>query len=98
MSYRVIFASTLCATCLIGSSSFAGEFDAQMKVCHDAVWQMDEFKNIPNAGVSVHLGGYDDSSFYAYWIIDWDNLQVAGKCLMDRKKPTITKITDFRKK
>lgn len=86
------------AACLVSGPSLAEEFYDQLKACHDTVWQMDEFKDLPNAAVSVHLGGYDDKSFYAYWIIDWDDLQVAGKCLMDRNKPIITKITDFRKK
>jgi len=82
---------------LLGNSAFAGEFDAHLKACHDGVWQMKEFENIPNAGVSAYLGGYDDKSFYAYWIIDWDDTQVAGKCLMDLKKPVVNGYTFFRK-
>ena len=82
---------------LLGSPAIAGEFDAHLKACHDGVWQMKEFEKIPNAGVSAYLGGYDDESFYAYWIIDWDDTQVAGKCLMDRNKPTIVSIKTFGK-
>jgi len=83
---------------LMASPTQAGEFDAHLKVCHDTVWQLDEFKAIPNAGVSVFEGGYGGDDFYAYWIIDWDDLQVAGKCLMERKKPILKELTDFRKK
>ena len=81
----------------IANPTSAGEFDAHLKACHDGVWQLKEFENIPNAGVSAYLAGYDDKSFYAYWIIDWDDTQVAGKCLMDLKKPVVNGYTYFRK-
>ena len=38
------------------SSANAGEFDQHVKACHDAVWARDEFKEIPNVGVSAYLG------------------------------------------
>ena len=78
--------------------ALAGEFDSHLKACHDAAWAIDEFKTIPNAGVSAYPGGYDDNTFFAYWIIDWDDVQVAGKCTMERKQPKILELTDFRKK
>jgi len=76
----------------------ADEFDGHLRVCRDAVAEIKEFEALPNAAFYVYKGGYGDKSFYAYWIVDWDELQAAGKCLMDRKSPTINKITDFRKK
>ncbi len=81
-----------------GGVAQADIVNAQVKACHDAVWSLDEFKNIPNAGISAYPGGFDEKSFYAYWIVDWDDLQVAGKCLMDRKETKVNKIVDFRKK
>ena len=95
MISRVFAAALVLAT---SADALAGEFDQHVKACHDAVWALDEFKLIPNAGVSAYLGGYGDSTFYAYWIIDWDDVQVAGKCSMERKSPKILQLTDFRKK
>lgn len=73
----------------------AGEFGQHVKACHDAAWAQEEFKNIPNAGVSAYPGGYDDKTFYAYWIVDWDDVQVAGKCMMELKTPKLLELTDF---
>ena len=94
MINRVLAVVALLATC---GPALAGEFDLHVKACHDAAWAQDEFKDIPNAGVSAYPGGFDDKTFYAYWIVDWDELQVAGKCIMDLKEPTNLKLTDFRK-
>ena len=81
----------------ISSPATAGEFDAHVKACHDAVWALKDYEDIPNAGVSAYIGGYDDNSFYSYWIVDWDDVQVAGKCLMDLKTPKIKSIKTFGK-
>ncbi len=89
----------LAATLFMGFTgpAIADEFDQHIKACHDAAWAQDEFKDIPNAGVSAYPGGYDDKTFYAYWIIDWDDVQVAGKCMMKLKTPEVLKLSDFRK-
>lgn len=84
----------LISTC---GPAMAGDFDQHVKACHDAAWTQEEFKDVPHAGVSAYPGGYDDKIFYAYWIIDWDDIQVAGKCVMDLKTPKLLDVTDFRK-
>lgn len=76
----------------------AGAFDEHLKACHDAAWTMDEFADIPNAGVSAYPGGTDGETYYAYWIVDWDNVQAAGKCIMPIKQPTVSSISDFTKR
>lgn len=92
---KLLAAAILICAC---SPAVAGEFDQHVKACHDAAWALDEFKDIPNAGVSAYPGGYDDKIFYAYWIIDWDDVQVAGKCTMELKTPKLLELSDFRKK
>ncbi|WP_108880773.1 hypothetical protein [Anderseniella sp. Alg231-50] len=91
---------TLAAAIMIGACGpvMAGEFDQHVKACHDAAWAQEEFKDIPNAGVSAYPGGYDDKIFYSYWIIDWDDVQVAGKCTMELNSPKLLQLIDFRKK
>lgn len=79
-----------------GTPVAAQDFFDHLKVCHDTVWQIEEFSDLPNAAVSVHLGGFGDDSFYAYWIVDWDDVQVAGKCIMQLQEPVIVQLTDFR--
>ena len=41
-------------------------------------------------------GGFDDNTFYAYWIVDWEDVQVAGKCTMERKNAHILEVIDFK--
>jgi hypothetical protein len=76
------------------------KYGEHLRVCHDTVWNLKEFKNIPNAGVSVHFSGTNDNdmSMSTYWVVDWDDVQVAGKCVMDQKTPKIRKLIDFRYK
>ena len=88
---------TVLMTLASAGTALAGEFDQHLKACHDAVWARDEFKDIPNAGVSAFPGGFDDDTFYAYWIVDWETVQVAGKCVMQRNTAAIIGITAFRK-
>ncbi len=94
MKIRIL---TIAFGLLFAGPVFAGEFDAHVKACHDGVWAQKEFESIPNAGVSAYIGGYNDDSFYAYWIVDWDDVQAAGKCLMERKKPVIKEFKKFGK-
>ena len=90
-------ASLILATLTIGGHAQAAEanFYEQVKACHDAVWALKRFAGIPNAGVSADISGYDDKRFYSCWIVDWDNVQKAGKCLMDRNKPVVREIVHF---
>ncbi len=95
MIWRV---AALAGVVVMSGPALASQFDQHVKACHDAAWALKEFSDIPNAGVSAYLGGYDDKTFYAYWIVDWDSVQVAGKCIMDLKSHKVMELTDFRKK
>ncbi len=86
------------ALLVLASPAVASEFDAHVKACHDEIWSRDEFKDVPNAGIYAYPGGFDDTTFYAYWIVDWEGLQAAGKCNMEKSAPKVTDIVRFAKK
>lgn len=54
-----------------------------MKTCHDTVWEQDDFKDIPNAGISIEGGAVKDNGRIAvHWRVDWDNNHARGVCVL----------------
>ncbi|MEY8099812.1 hypothetical protein AB9F29_20815 [Falsihalocynthiibacter sp. S25ZX9] len=54
-----------------------------LKVCHDYVWfEVPEFKELPNAAVSVFPGIIDENSITIFWNVMWDDptVRAAGNC------------------
>jgi len=66
-----------------------------LKACHDAAWGQAEFADLPNAAVSVFLSSNDGKNIVAYWIVDWDNQQAAGKCVVAVGAPDSLELTKF---
>lgn len=53
------------------------------RLCHNYVWDIPEFSNLPNAAISVFPSSSDDEGNYvSYWNVNWDDPKVrrAGTC------------------
>ena len=70
---------------LTGSLS-ALAFDRQttdaLRACHDHVWDVPAFKDLPNAAVSVFPGIFEDGKIIVFWNVYWDDptTRRAGNC------------------
>lgn len=69
------------------STSFADPYDEAttnaLKACHDYVWlETPDFKDLPNAAVSVFPGIVDDNGVTVFWNVMWDEptVRAAGNC------------------
>lgn len=79
---------TRIGTCLavICAATSAQAFDRQttnaLKACHDYVWEVPEFKDLPNAAVSVFPGSENGNAIVVNWNVNWDQptVRAAGNC------------------
>ncbi len=79
-----LFTKTLVIFGLTATSTMA--FDREttdgLKACHDYVWSVPEFSDLPNAAISVFPGWLDDKTVVAFWNVYWDDptVRAAGNC------------------
>ncbi len=74
-------------------SETAGDFDAATiaaaQVCHDHVWyNIEKFKDLPNAAISAFPSSESDGTYIIYWNVSWDDpkTRAAGSCtILDGK-------------
>lgn len=67
----------------ISAQSFDQATTDALKACHDYVWfEVPEFKDLPNAAVSVFPGIMDEKSITVFWNVMWDDptVRAAGNC------------------
>lgn len=67
----------------VSAQSFDRETVNALKACHDYVWsEVPEFKDLPNAAVSVFPGIIDGESITVFWNVMWDDptVRAAGNC------------------
>jgi hypothetical protein len=67
----------------LSAQSFDQETVNALKVCHDYVWfEVPDFKDLPNAAVSVYPGIVGDGSITVFWNVMWDDptVRAAGNC------------------
>ena len=67
----------------LAAQSFDRETVNALKACHDYVWfQVPDFKDLPNAAVSVFPGITDESAITVFWNVMWDDpiVRAAGNC------------------
>lgn len=69
---------------VVAAPAIADQVTPQMlKTCHDSVWEQDEFKDIPNAGISIESGEFKDNGRVAvHWRVEWDNQHARGVCVL----------------
>ena len=84
---RMSMISVAAAAVLAATAGSAAAFDREtvdaLKACHDYVWfEVPEFKDMPNAAVSVWPSSEDGGTFVVFWNVSWDEPKVraAGSC------------------
>ncbi|SHG82535.1 hypothetical protein [Marivita hallyeonensis] len=61
-------------------------FDRQttdaLKACHDYLWDVPEFAELPNAALSVWPASSNGGLTKIYWVVDWTDpdIRAAGQC------------------
>lgn len=84
MSAPFLFPAALVAfsTAAMSASAFDREVTEALKACHDYVWAVPEFEDMPNAAVSVWPASSNNGITKVYWVVDWDDpaIQQAGTC------------------
>lgn len=85
---------------LVTSNAFA--FDQKTidaaRTCHNYIWDIPEFADLPNAAISVFPGSFDyDGNYTINWNINWDDPTVrrAGNCQI--KGDNVLKFEDYVK-
>ena len=67
-------------------SSAAQAFDRQttnaLKTCHDYLWQVPEFADLPNAAIPVFPASENGDTIMVNWNVNWDQptVRAAGNC------------------
>ncbi len=70
----------------VGLIPTAGAFDRittdALRMCHDYIWDTPEFKDLPNAAISVFPGSLDGNTIVVNWNVNWDQptVRAAGNC------------------
>lgn len=70
----------------IGFASSAHAFDRQttdaLQLCHDYLWDVPKYADLPNAAISVFPGILNDQSIVVFWNVYWDDptIRAAGNC------------------
>ncbi|MCT8160033.1 hypothetical protein [Pseudoruegeria sp. SHC-113] len=68
------------------AANAAQAFDRQttnaLKTCHDYLWQVPEFADLPNAAISVFPASENGDTIVVNWNVNWDQptIQAAGNC------------------
>lgn len=80
-STRIILALSFAAV-----SSTAYAFDRQtvdaLHLCHDYLWDVPAFQNLPNAAISVFPGMATGDTVVVNWNVSWNQpaIRAAGNC------------------
>lgn len=71
---------------MVVTATNAQAFDRQatdaLKLCHDYLWAAPEFKDLPNAAISVFPQSENDNTIIVNWNVSWDQptVRAAGNC------------------
>lgn len=98
MSMVSVAAAAVLAATAGSTSAFDRETVDALKACHDHVWfDVPEFKDMPNAAVSVWPSSEDGGTYVVFWNVSWDEPKVraAGSCTVVDGK--ITAFEDYTK-
>lgn|GEM_PF-5365592 len=78
-----------------GARQPAADVLTLLQACHDRAWHQPAFRHVPNAGVSVYRNMVSDDTVIAYWIVDWEQTQAAGRCTGDRRTGGLVEFMRF---
>jgi len=74
------------AVLAFGAGLPAHAFDRQttdaLQLCHNYLWEVPKYADLPNAAISVFPGILDDQSIVVFWSVYWDEptTRAAGNC------------------
>lgn len=80
---RIVLAFGIFAVTALPSYAFDRKMTEALSACHDYLWfQVPEFKDLPNAAISVFPGIWGDEQYVVFWNVYWDEPTVreAGNC------------------
>ena len=76
----------LAASIMIAANTSTYAFDRAtvhaLKACHNYLWDIPEFKDLPNAAISVFPGSVNKNEYVINWNVNWDkpNVAAGGNC------------------
>lgn len=92
---------SLCMTVLISACGAAQAFDRATtnaaKTCHDHIWDIPEFAELPNAAISVWPSSANEGTYVINWNVNWDDptVRAAGNCTVEGD--AVTGFEDYTK-
>ena len=91
----------LCLGVLVCASGAAQAFDrattAAAKACHDHIWEVPDFAQLPNAAISVWPSMVNEGTYVINWNVNWDDptVRAAGNCTV--KDDAVIGFEDYTK-
>lgn len=77
----------LLATILaLSAPTLANAFDREttqaLQLCHDYLWDVPAYVDLPNAAITVFPGLFDETTVTVFWNVYWDapTVRAAGSC------------------
>lgn len=62
--------------------AFDQRVTSALEDCHNYLWEVPAFAELPNAAISVWPGSESDTRIKIYWVVDWidPTVKAAGQC------------------
>jgi hypothetical protein len=81
-SKKVLTAGCLLTVTASAAVAFDRETTNALKACHDYVWAVPDYAELPNAAISVWPANAGEGVQKVYWVVDWTdpNVRAAGQC------------------
>lgn len=70
----------------LGAPSLASAFDQEttqaLQLCHQYLWEVPAYADLPNAAITVFPGLFDETTLTVFWHVYWDapTVSAAGNC------------------
>jgi hypothetical protein len=81
-SKQVLTTGFLIAVSASAASAFDRETTNALQACHNYVWAVPDYADLPNAAISVWPANAGESVQKVYWVVDWTDpdVRAAGQC------------------
>ena len=79
---RVLLSGLTALVTAAPAMAFDRDTTEALKACHDYLWEVPEFSELPNAALSVWPASSNDGMTKVYWGVDWTDpdIRAAGQC------------------
>ncbi len=79
---RVLLSGLTALVTAAPAMAFDRDTTEALKACHDYLWEVPEFSELPNAALSVWPASSNDGMTKVYWVVDWTDpdIRAAGQC------------------